>query len=97
VDWIEDWAVGKIQRVCIQGEKSESCPVDSDIPQGKFLGPVLFTVHIHNLEIELDKLELEVKLVKFIDDTKGGKVIGNTEDRDKLQRALDYLCDWAEK
>ncbi len=42
-------------------------------------------------------LELEVKLVKFIDDTKGGKVIGNTEDRAKLQRALDYLCDWAEK
>ncbi len=35
-------------------------------------------------------------MVKFPDDTKGGKVIENTEDRDKLQRTLDCLCDWAE-
>jgi len=35
--------------------------------------------------------------VKFADDTKGGKIIVNTEDRDKLQQALDSLCDWADK
>jgi hypothetical protein len=38
-----------------------------------------------------------VKVVKFADDTKGGKIIVNTEDRDKLQQALDSLCDWADK
>jgi hypothetical protein len=26
-----------------------------------------------------------------------GKVVVNTEDRDKLQQALDGLCDWADK
>jgi hypothetical protein len=45
----------------------------------------------------LRRQQLEVKTVKFTDDTKGGKVIVNTEDRDKLQQALDSLCDWADK
>jgi hypothetical protein len=42
-------------------------------------------------------IELEVKLVKFGDDTKGGKVTLNMENRDKLQRALGCLCDSAER
>jgi hypothetical protein len=54
-------------------------------------------MYIDDLEVDLDKLDLEVKLVKFADDTKGGKVIETMDDRDKLQRALDCLCDWAEK
>jgi hypothetical protein len=33
---------------------------------------------------------------QFADDTKGGKIINNTDDRDQLQQALNCLCDWAE-
>jgi hypothetical protein len=44
--------------------------------------------------VELKRQQLDVKIVKFADNTKGGKVIVNTEDRDKLQKALDSLCDW---
>ncbi len=40
-----------------------------------------------NVTIEARKLD--VKVVKFTDDTKGGKVITGIEDRDKLQQALD--------
>ncbi len=49
------------------------------------------------MEVELKRQQLDVKVVKFADDTKGGKVIVNTEDREKLQGALDSLCDWADK
>jgi hypothetical protein len=38
-----------------------------------------------------------VKIVKFADDTKGGKIITSTENKEKLQQSLDCLCDWAEK
>jgi ribonuclease P/MRP protein subunit RPP40 len=38
-----------------------------------------------------------VKVIKFADDTKGGRKVASIEDRDKLQQALDCLCDWAEK
>ncbi len=61
------------------------------------LGPPLFTIYIDDLEVELKRQQLDVKIVKFADDTKGGKVVVNTEDRDKLQQALDGLCDWADK
>ncbi len=96
VKWIENWLSGRSQRVCIRGEKSENSPVDSGVPQGTVLGPPLFTVYINNLEWELKRRELGVKVVKFADNTKGGKIISSTEDRDQLQQALDSLCDWAE-
>lgn len=41
--------------------------------------------------------ELEVLLLMFADDTKGAKIIKGPEDREKLQEALDCLCEWAEK
>jgi hypothetical protein len=97
IGWIEDWLTGRTQKVCIQGETSESCPVDSGVPQGTVLGPTLFTIYIDDLEVEITASELEVKIVKFADDTKGGKVITGMQDRDKLQQALDCLCDWADK
>ncbi len=57
------------------------------------LGPTLFLVYIDNLEAELKKLNLSVKIIKFADDTKGRKVITSAEDSDKLQRALDCQCE----
>jgi len=97
VSWVEDWLTGRSQRVCIQGEKSDSSEVESGVPQGTVLGPVLFSIYIDDLESELRKLALGVKIVKFADDTKGGKVITSCEDRDNLQRALDCLAEWADK
>jgi retron-type reverse transcriptase len=97
VSWIENWLSNRTQNGCIQGEKSESCNVDSGVPQGTVLGPILFTVYIDNLEVEIVRRVLEVLIVKFADDTKGAKVIESISDRDKLQEALDCLCDWADK
>jgi len=87
VRWIESWLSGRTQRVCIHGEKSGEGPVDSGVPQGTVLGPPLFTIYIDDLEVEIKRQQLDVKIVKFADDTKGGKVVVNTEDRDKLQQA----------
>ncbi len=97
VNWIENWLSNRTQVVSIQGEKSESCDVDSGVPQGTMLGPILFTVFIDDLELEVKRRLLEVLIRKFADDTKAAKVIGGPEDRDKLQVALDCLYDWADK
>jgi hypothetical protein len=61
------------------------------------LGPILFTVYIGDLEVKVTRRLLEVLIMKFADDTKGAKVIENAADRDKLQEALDCLCNWANK
>jgi hypothetical protein len=93
VQWIDNWLTGCTQRACIQGERSETSPVDSGMLQGTVLGPTLFSSYIDDLEQEIRKFTLDVKVVKFADDTKGGKRVTNDDDRAKLQRALDCLCD----
>jgi hypothetical protein len=89
VTWIENWLSGRTQRVCIKGEQSDSCPVESGVPQGTVLGPTLFTVYIDDLDLEVLKRMLSVWMVKFADDTKGGKIIENDSDREELQMTLD--------
>jgi ribonucleases P/MRP protein subunit RPP40 len=39
VSWIEGRLSTQTQNVCIQGEKSSNCNVDSGVPQGTVLGP----------------------------------------------------------
>jgi hypothetical protein len=95
VKWIESWLSNRTQNVNIQGERSESCDVDSGVPQGTVLGPILFKVYIDDLEVEVISRLLEVLTMKFADNTKGAKVIESVSDRDKLQEALDCFCEWA--
>jgi hypothetical protein len=61
------------------------------------LGPPLFTVYLDDLEDEVIEKLLDVLVMKFADYTKGAKVIEGEEDRQKLQKALDCLCDWADR
>jgi hypothetical protein len=97
VKWIESWLSNRTQNVNIQGERSESCDVDSGVPQGTVLGAILFTVYIDDLEVEVISRLLEVLIMKFADNTKEAKVIESVADRDKLQEALDCFCEWADK
>jgi hypothetical protein len=56
------------------------------------LGPPLFTVFIDDIDSVVDWIDL---LRKFADDTKLGNTATSPEDRERLQLALDKLCEWA--
>ena len=92
--WISDWLLGRTQRVKVGRENSDCSDVDSGIPQGTVLGPPLFIIYIDDLDDAVIELDL---IMKFADDTKGMQEIKSEEDRQKLQRTLDKLVEWATK
>ena len=46
---IQSFLVLRKQQVIVEGESSMTCSVDSDVPQGSVLGPLLFFCHINDL------------------------------------------------
>lgn len=91
VRWIQNWLSDRTQRVVINGCTSNWKNVSSGVPQGSVLGPVLFNVFINDLDEGI-----EGKLIKFADDTKLGDVANTKQDRDRIQKDLDKLQQWAE-
>ena len=94
LQWVRNWLTDRTQRVVLNGESSEQAAVESGVPQGSVLGPILFDIFINDIDLLGAFIDI---LKKFADDTKLGKVIMSENDRGVLQDCLDKLMDWADK
>ena len=56
--WFKSYLADRRQRVCINGEMSETRTINLGVPQGSILGPLLFNVYINSLSTAVTKSEL---------------------------------------
>ena len=89
--WIKDFLIGREQTVIINGSKSTPITVNSGVPQGTVLGPLLFLIYINDLP---NCITLGTKVTLFADDCIIYRTIKTTQDTDILQRELDELQKW---
>lgn len=77
------------ERVVLNGETSQWAPVESGVPQGSVLWPILFLVYINDISEGVTS-----RLSIFADDTKLYKHLNSDLDKEVLQQDIQTLHEW---
>ena len=89
--WIESFLVSRTQNVLIEGHRSHEDSVDSGVPQGTVLGPLLFLCYINDLP---SVIHPTTSMRLFADDCLLYRSISSLQDHLQLQTDLHALNVW---
>ena len=89
-NWLRDFLTNRQMQVVVDGAASDPATVDSGVPQGTVLGPILFLCHINDLP---ESVKSQVRL--FADDCLLYRTIKSPHDHTTLQKDLESLEEWA--
>ena len=89
--WVSDFLVGRVFQVRVDGELSAQHAVNSGVPQGSVLGPMLFLIYVNDLLTTVTS-----PCLLYADDIKIWRVLNDDQDPDILQDDLDRLVSWSE-
>ena len=91
INLLGNYLSSRKQRVVINGKTSEYFQVESGVPQGSVLGPLLFLIYINELEIGIKS-----KVKFFADDTMIYSVVHNPSlTAAVLNQDLKFIVQWA--
>ena len=90
-EWISTWLTQRTQRVVINGYESSFAQVQSGVPQGTVLGPLMFLLYINDINCGISS-----KLRLFADDCILYRSINDQNDHFHLQTDLDLIVKWTE-
>lgn len=88
--WITSFLTNRTQTVVVNGHKSIPAKVESGVPQGTVLRPVLFIIYMNDVTEYIQNIAIQL----FADDSKITTAITNSTDRNKLLDALKSLLVW---
>jgi len=89
--WFRAYITNRYQYVSINNSNSCLLPVESGVPQGSILGPLLFSMYMNDLP---DAVVFS-KVFLFADDTKCFQHIRTTSDFSLSQNDVNYLSNWS--
>ena len=90
--WIHNFLSNREQCVAVNVTTSSKAQVRSGVPQGSVLGPLLFLIHISDINYEIAHSTVSC----FADDTRILLGIKVEEDTQMLQNNLHKLYKWAD-
>ena len=91
--WVDAFLTGRTQKVVVDGTFSKAAAVESGVPQGTVMGPLLFSIYINDLP---DCLSPGTRVRLFADDCLIYRSVHSVEDQLILQKDIDSLLVWAD-
>ena len=88
IKWMHSFLSNRQQRVKIDGFTSEWVTLNGGVPQGSWLGPYVFLIHIDDLKAAVNIL------LKFIDDATEVEILDRNEDS-RMQSSVDSHVSWS--
>ena len=90
LNWIRDFLTNRTHSVVVAGTVSSTAHVESGVPQGTVLGPLLFLAYINDLPERVNFSSTGL----FADDALIYKIINSNQDSTLLQEDLNSLTEW---
>lgn len=89
--WVSNFLGNRRQRVNFHGAFSQWHNVRVGVPQGSVIGPLLFTLYINDLAVDIQS-----NILRYADDHILYRIIHSSHDRQILQSDLHKICRWSE-
>jgi hypothetical protein len=97
--WIESYLKGRKQHVIIEGQSSDWVAIESGIPQGSVLGPLLFLIYIY-IYVYINDItdNLDSNLFIYADDTFLFEIVDDVDvSTENINDDLKRISIWSKK